>query len=313
MAGKKIDVDEFKKYTASIDIEVIRTISQNKTFTLEVISDNGFYVTPSISKLPRFVSNIEIEKFVNKYNEHNSFSPKDYLIESRNASYLLAILKNYLDSQNIRQSKEWDLGSSLLSTIEMEPLIDISEIFIDNIKELEVIKDIPIIKTVLSIFNSSIQISNLLFMKKVWSFLQQLQNIPRKQIDSFSKELKENYKFRQKVGQNIILYIERLNDMNKPAIFGKLFNAYIQGFYDYQMFIRLSRILEKFELEDEEILRSYYSTNKTEYESDDLNRLFIAGLLRPNLRFLAGEDVIGGYYKTELGKMFIKYALDPIK
>lgn len=311
MKIKFIQVENLIAYARTIDGFELETKSQHLKFLFE-IDDKGFCFTPIRTGMPRFESINTIKKILERYNSSNSLSPKDYLNITANSSYTLVIIKKYIDSQMGLTNNNRDLGISLLKTLEVDPLIDFSDNLLEKYADFQLLDEIPIIKTFIAIAKTSSQISNFLFMNKIWKFLERTQDIPKDEISTFSEKLKNDNKFRRKVGDNIILYIDKLNDMQKPSIYGKLFNAYIRGRIDYPLFLRLSRILERFEIEDEPILRQYYSINSREYsyKSDDLDRLFICGLLKPNLGFVAREDVHGGYYKNEIGEQFIKYALD---
>lgn len=74
------------------DGEVLPTIGGQKTFRLQR-TERGVCFTPRSSGLPRKLNSWDIERYLEVFNDTNSFNTSDYTENFRNQSYVLAIIK----------------------------------------------------------------------------------------------------------------------------------------------------------------------------------------------------------------------------
>ena len=108
--------------------------------------------------------------------------------------------------QKFTMKENNNLGKSFIETIGSSELAkithDIAEITIDKIiLEKGIFQELPIVKTLFSIFKTTISIHNTLFLKKVFLFFSQLNNVSDDKRQEFLRKLDENENFRQKVGE----------------------------------------------------------------------------------------------------------------
>lgn len=74
----------------------IPTIGGRAAFIIERYSD-GFIIIPSATNVPRYISLESLREFTREYSFSKSWAPSTYAAHSRNASYILALIKMYED------------------------------------------------------------------------------------------------------------------------------------------------------------------------------------------------------------------------
>jgi len=172
------------------------------------------------------------------------------------------------------------LDKSIISKEITHVTSDILEIGIDNFLEEGLLKEIPIVKSIIGVKNVGIAIRDKIFLKKIISFLFEIKSIPEEKRKKFIKKLNNNSKYNHKVGEKLIVIVDRLDDYNKSKLIGKLFCYTIQGRIDYDTFLRLSSIINNCFLSDLPRLKLFKEDvqNITEFEK---YQLFNIGLLEP--------------------------------
>ncbi|NMB50652.1 MAG: hypothetical protein GX997_09455 [Bacteroidales bacterium] len=180
-----------------------------------------------------------------------------------------------------------DIGQSLMLSLKEsnfgETLASGADIVVGQLIDGP-LKDIPVFGTLLKIANTGIDVKNLLFAKKVESFLYQLNDIPRDQRIKFVELLKKKGMY-AKVGVNVVLLIERVDDMDKTAIIGRLFSRWIEGKIDQDTFFRLSHIVVRAYLPDlKSLAENHDNPILNQWLSDfQTESLYNLGLLSANL------------------------------
>jgi hypothetical protein len=125
----------------------------------------------------------------------------------------------------------------------IEGTADILEYGIDFFTENELIKEFPIIGTVIKIGFTVKSISDRIFLKKIGRFLFHYNDIKKKEkINMISKMREDSSK--KKVGEMLILLIDRFSDFDKPAYLAYCFIAYIEGQITLDDFIRLGTAID---------------------------------------------------------------------
>ena len=114
-------------------------------------------------------------------------------------------------------------------------------------------------------------------------------------------------KFKEKVGEQILLILERLDDMGKPYLVANTFHAYIEGTIDYELFLRLASTIDRSFFPDLMAFKS--STDYNRLPSHTKLNLTSSGVLdlsaMPSIRMTANNNK---YEVTDLGKTLLKVA-----
>lgn len=109
------------------------------------------------------------------------------------------------------------------------------------------------------------------------------------------------------LGENLLLAIERLDDVEKPMILARFFTAYLKSQIDYLTFTRLSGALEKFNLQLLDYLQEFYTRNGSDPEKPEelTHELSLAGLVTVGLQGSGTWDGSASYKPSELGRTFL--------
>lgn len=124
--------------------------------------------------------------------------------------------------------------------------IDYTEIGIDELLNNNILKEIPIVKTLVAIAKTGIAIRERFFIKKFLVFLSEFKTnkIDEISLKKFREKFKKNEKFRNKTTEQILIIIEELDSIKKSKILAHLFNAYLKKYINWQRFISLSNCLK---------------------------------------------------------------------
>ena len=182
-------------------------------------------------------------------------------------------MKTHVDRPNMEPPNEKpNLSSILISSIKdggMEDIgIDIAEIGIDAILDVGVLEEIPIVKTIISFTKTGLMIRDRLFIKKILLFLKELDGIPDDKKEEVTKNIQNNSGYAEKVGETIIILLEKFDETEKARLLARLFSSYIRKKITYDEFSRYSFGISLVLLQDIMNLLSYYKGEKDEHLVD---------------------------------------------
>lgn len=92
---KRIDLRAFKGFVRTLEGRTLKTRVQGKSFTVQVRGAT-ILLTPQSTGKPRPMTDDQLEHFLDMFAENGSFQATEYVRETRNASYLLALVEMYL-------------------------------------------------------------------------------------------------------------------------------------------------------------------------------------------------------------------------
>ena len=187
------------------------------------------------------------------------------------------------------KKEEKSLGLSLIDTIQSseatELIKDAGEIAIDSYLEDGLLKGIPIIGSIIALAKTAIRVSDYIFIKKVIRFMQNLESVSEYEKCEEWKKIQDDKKYAKHLGETIMLLLDKFDNLDKPAIFAKVFSSFLKREIDNSIFLRLSSAIEKTSIVDLNQLFLYLSNDCPkprgwrEYIPEDLcNRLYISGL-----------------------------------
>lgn len=207
-------------------------------------------------------------------------------------------------------------GRDLVRTVAKNDLgnavFGIAEVALDHNLAEGIVRDIPIVGTLANIARAGQSISEELFIRKLVRFLEGLKDVPADDRRRLLEKYPDTSKEQKSLGEKLLLALERLDDMAKPALLARLFAAYIREEIDYTTFTRLANALEKFNLALLPNLRWFYTHQEPNVETPEEieHELSLAGLV---LVQLSGSGTIGGsagYRQSTLGKLFLRIGFD---
>lgn len=169
--------------------------------------------------------------------------------------------------------------NSIISNELINITSELTEVGLDSLLEEGVLKDLPIVGTLVGLTKIGLTIKDKLFLKKIIHFLHQLKDISSEKRQAFVDKINEDNKYKTKVGETVILIIDKLNDYSKADYLGKLFTAAIAGKIDYDTFLKLANIIDKSYIPDLNNLICLYQGKIKEVDDTDKDILYNLGLL----------------------------------
>jgi hypothetical protein len=189
-----------------------------------------------------------------------------------------------------------ELEDSLLKSLRLgdlaKILVDAVEVTLDAAFQDGLFRDIPVVSIIVGLGKTSLVIRDRIFLKKLLRFLRTAAEVPANERDAFTSKLDEDPTFRKRVGETLIVIIDRLDDLDKASILAKVFNAYVQGKLDFSTFTRLVAAIDRAHIADTQSLLAYYSEIQTGLSGDDSlwERLYSAGLSNLDVNVTVDHD-----------------------
>lgn len=119
-----------------------------------------------------------------------------------------------------------------------------AELTLDNILESEELKQIPVFGTLVRGVKLGASLRDRLFARKLLAFLREVASIPEEKRIEFVDKLSSRGN-KQRAGEAILLLLERLDDMTKPEIVGKIVCSAILGEIDNETCLKLSSMVDR--------------------------------------------------------------------
>jgi hypothetical protein len=212
--------------------------------------------------------------------------------------------------------KKKELGPALIDTIgkaDLTTLVSgVGETILDQFLDSGVLRDIPIFGSLISLTKAGAGIRDALFARKLYDFLKHIHDIPPAQRQEFAARISVDERHRRRVGENLLLLLDKLNDMSKPDMLGRICKAHIEGRIDFETLQRLGNAVERISVYSVPMLQAFYSERSPQPEQSEeiLQELAICGLVSIQFSPLIAGGKGGEFGRNELGKLFIEMALN---
>lgn|SRR5690606_34549746 len=199
-------------------------------------------------------------------------------------------------------NKDLDIFDSVKSEIIKDLTPEILETTFDLITKSELIKEIPIFGIGFKTYSIYQNITESFFVKKILKFLYELKDISYDKREEFIKNL-ETKKETTKAGEKLLIILNRLNDIEKAKIIGKLFNNTILEKISFEDFDRLTHIIDNAYIND---LKSLKNNPHLSYLDNSVkSNLYILGLLNQSIPNLEKKQ-------KSLKRVYIKSSTDSL-
>ncbi len=137
------------------------------------------------------------------------------------------------------------LHDSIISEEATSIAKDFSEVALDSILKDGLLKEIPIIGTLISLGKILTSLKDRQTIKKIVIFLSKLKDIPIKDRKDFASHMDDNDQFSESTSEKVLLLLERIDETSKAEIIGNLFKLYILNIIDKNDFMRFANIVER--------------------------------------------------------------------
>ncbi len=189
--------------------------------------------------------------------------------------------------------------------------IDYSEIALDSILDNQAfLKEIPILKHIVSIVKIGLGIRERYFIKKLLIFLEEFHKgrIDPEKHEKFKSKFSNNKPYQKNVIDHLMIWIDRFDSEMKSKILSYLFKAHIENKLNWTRFFELSVCIDKLHPSGFEAFYLLYT--EQDYPNQLEGRSFLNGsglLIEPN--FGSYSDIEAGPVFTDLGKELYEFAL----
>jgi hypothetical protein len=207
------------------------------------------------------------------------------------------------------------IETSLVTTLKESDLknvpAEIAENVLDNMLENDVLKDIPVFGILQSIYKFYIGVRDTLFVRKLCKFLFTIQEVPREERQEMLNKLESDDNYKQKVGEQLLFLLDRMDDMYKPVLLAQAFIAYSKGLIDVIQLQRISFGIDRVFTYNLSELKRYYLMETDDNKSHDI----LEPMVFQNLANCGFVDLTTGFgggvgiQKNDLGKLFVEHIL----
>ena len=142
----------------------------------------------------------------------------------------------------------------------IDPLKDIIadaiEVIIDTKLEEGVLKDLPVTGSLLKVYKALTGIKDQIFLRKLSRFFTELETISIENRTKFWAKYEEQEEEKQKLGEQLIIYIERHDTVDKSGLLARAFGAYINGKIEKVEFLDLAVLIDSLQVHHLEAITS---------------------------------------------------------
>lgn len=144
------------------------------------------------------------------------------------------------------QDTSKEVSTALVSN-NFDNTLDYAEIGLDAFVTDDVLKEIPIVKTVVGVVKSGLKVKEIFFAKKILTFLKEFHSgsLPKDKFNKFQSEFTSDEKYRAKVMEQIMIFSDTFLQIEKSKVLANLFAAHLNEAYGWDDFINLSLCLNQ--------------------------------------------------------------------
>ena len=142
------------------------------------------------------------------------------------------------------------ISKSLVSGGGAGLLTDWGELALDQFLEEGLLKDIPLLGSLVKMYKSGANVKEFLFSKKVEKFLNKLSGASKEEVNTFNDKINSDPKFKSRVAEHLTLLLDRIDDIEKAELLAKAFSGFIKGKLTFDKFRRIARAIERCMIDD---------------------------------------------------------------
>lgn len=181
------------------------------------------------------------------------------------------------------------LSNSLEQTLKDSDLqnvtVDLAESISDALLNDGLLKDIPIIGTIVGLSKTVISLNDRLLIKKLIYFISELNQIDKEKRRKLITEIDNSETQKIKVGEKLLYILDKSEDHLTAKYIAILFKAFLNNEINYSFFLRCSTIIQRLLIQDLEQfiytdikdIQAIY-TKWDEGVTDFQNSLIVAGI-----------------------------------
>ena len=119
---------------------------------------------------------------------------------------------------------------------------DFAEIAVDSFLEEGIVQEIPILKTIFVAYKTGTRIKDSFTLQKILSFLKECKNISQEEVQNFIQNIGDEKKISE-FGMRLFLVIDKVDEIPKAELIGRLFVLLLKREIDVQFYLRLCHMI----------------------------------------------------------------------
>lgn len=204
---------------------------------------------------------------------------------------------------------EQTLGQGLARTLTDKGALDVAADLGDAVLGAQfsdgILQNIPYLGSLIKLFEVGKGLRDRVLIKKILKFLGPLSRIPIEERQEFAKRLEKDAKYRDSIGEQLMIVLERLDDMNKPELIAWLFTQLVKDKISDLKFREMCMVVDRCFLGDLRSLDSKGPHGSTDYEPSIALRLLGCGLVEIiGIPVIKGPGAVNRYRLTSFGDEF---------
>ena len=207
-------------------------------------------------------------------------------------------------------AEETDIEILLVETLRKSDLTnvaaEIGELGIDELLDDGLFKDVPVISAVRGLWKTGVAVRDAIFMKKLLMFLSELKELNPDDRSSMISRLEDDSDYGQKVGEHLIILLQRFDNVNKPKLLAVAFKAYCKEEIDSSELQRFIIIIDRVLLSDLHYLPSYVAMGS----SADIPAYIVEGFMNCGLAWSAPNYATTTIQPTSIARKFSKLIVE---
>lgn len=152
--------------------------------------------------------------------------------------------------------------STIASPDLQDGLADLAEVGLDQLLASGVLRDVPVLGTFVNAVRAAGHVRDALLVRKLARFFAALNKVPLHERERFCHSLGSRADQRR-VGEALLLLLDRLDDMAKPEIVARVFRAFIRGEIDRVQFGLMSAAIDRLHVSRMSTLLEFYEKTDT--------------------------------------------------
>ncbi|MDG3581008.1 hypothetical protein [Galbibacter pacificus] len=140
------------------------------------------------------------------------------------------------------------IDKSLTKTVKTSDLqnvsTDLTEVILDSMLDDGILKDIPILGSIVGMGKTASTIKDALFLKKIIYFLTELKDIPIEQREKMIDSIDNSEKQKIKIGEKLIFILDKCDDYLDAKYIGQFFRGFLESQITYEEFLQGARIIQ---------------------------------------------------------------------
>ena len=194
--------------------------------------------------------------------------------------------------------RETILQSELLSLVQ-----NAGEIGFDSLLDDGLLKDIPVLNSMLAIGKIWGNVRDYLFAKKMLAFLRSISSLSENERQKLIHRLDSDEKFSKYAGEQIIELLSRIDSERKAVLVATALKLYAREEIDSVQLQRINYAIDRFMLCDIEALRSFYENTEGNPKKDDPAT---ANFINAGLAYVQSGYGTGGISPNETAQLFLR-------